>query len=445
MFDQITIIATIIIFLIVGFLIKRKNIKNIDEYALNRNQISWFSVGVGISMTFAGGAALLNMSSLAYNYKWCTLIDPIALIIGIIIVFIFTDHYRKNNGITISDLLSGSNGKLSFLIGIITTTTFILILAAQFVALSKLLVPYFPDFNPILLTFISSTLIFSYVFLGGFHSVTKTDTLQFIFIALFLIIPVGYFFFSNEGSNFDASEGQNQFKKMSFDLKILLSFSLLYLPVSQAVNIRVKSAGSKKQVRAGLIIAAFIYTLIIVATSYIGITLAENGIILGDSELAYSRFFKEYYPTIGFIAIIAGLSAIISSMDSFALDAVTSLSQDLIRKLKFMKSLNQKRILAISGLFIFSISISIALFFYEILALVFTALLIYVSTIIPIAIAKKMRVNDTYILYSTTFTILSIILLEVVKFELLPKTIFYPTVGILFVVLAFTIRKKGSV
>ena len=164
MLDQILIIASLIFFLVVGLVFKTRKFDSIGEFTITKNKLKWFPIAAGISMTFAGGAALLNMASLGYTFGWYTLVDPLALIGGILIVLIFIKAYQQDNGVTISNLLSKSDRKLSVLIGIITSVVFILILAAQFVALSKLLSPYFTLVHPLILTTVLSAAIFSYVF-----------------------------------------------------------------------------------------------------------------------------------------------------------------------------------------------------------------------------------------------------------------------------------------
>lgn len=137
MLDQVIIIGAILSFLILGFVIKKDTINTISEFSISRDKLDWFPISAGISMTYAGGAALLAMSSLGYSFGWYPMVDPLALFGGILIVTFHIKKYREDKGVTISDLLSKADNKLSILIGLITTFVFILILAAQFVALSS--------------------------------------------------------------------------------------------------------------------------------------------------------------------------------------------------------------------------------------------------------------------------------------------------------------------
>lgn len=438
MSEQIIIIIAILTFIVIGFIVKQKGVITIGEFSINRDKLTWFPIAAGISMTYAGGAALLNMASLGHTFKWQGMIDPLGLLGGIIIVVVLIRKYRGDKGVTISDLLSGSNKKLSMLIGLITTLVFTLILASQFVALSKVLAPYFQGVNQTILTVIPSTLIFLYVFKGGFESVTKTDILQLFFIALFLILPMMYFITLEQ--SYTLPNSKPVFVKMPLNLMILLGISLIYLPISQDINIRVKSAKNTKHAVLGLIFGALFYSIIIATTTFIGIRLAQNGVVLEDTEQAFSIFFKEYFPKFGIVAILAALAAIISSMDSFSLNAITSLSKDILSKANSLKTKSHNLLIKISAFIVFIFAMSIALWFNEILSLVLTALLIYISTLIPIALARKLSINDNSIFLTSIIVIISIFLLEFFKVEIELKAIVYPVIGVFLVLLVFGIE-----
>lgn len=437
MIEQIIIIGAILSFLIIGFLIKKGKISTIGEFSINRDKLKWFPIAAGISMTYAGGAVLLNISSLGYIYKWYPIIDALALVGAILIVVFFIKYYRKDKGVTISDLLSNSNKKLSILIGVITSFVFIFILAAQFVALSKLLIPYFPNINSNILTLIPSILIFGYIVVGGFTSVTRTDILQLFFIIIFFILPIVYILSSNTIHPIETEE--IVFDKMSLNLIILLSIFLLYIPLSQDINIRVKSATSSKQAKIGLLIGACFYVIISICSIYIGITLKENGVVLADSEKAFSTFFIKYAPNFGVVSIIAALAAIVSSLDSVSLNAITSISNDLLKKNSFFKNYTTKSLLKISSIISFIIGIIIALYFNEILFLVLTSLLIYISTLIPVALAKKLKIDDNLIFLSTIILITTVIVLEIF-FNIELKAVVYPLIGLGLMILFYFIN-----
>lgn len=441
MTDKLIIIISLLLFLIVGIFTRQKERETIGEYSINRNRLLWFPIAAGISMTFAGGASLLNMASLGYTYSWYTLFDPGAVLGGIIIVLFFIKVYREDMGVTISNLLSKSNQFLSILIGIITSTVFILIVAAQFVALSKLLIPYFPSINPLLLTTILSTMVFSYVYWGGFSSVTKTDILQLVFIAFFLVLPT-IFFLLFKNSSFSINTNENYtFSQMPINMIILISVPLLFIPLSQDINIRVKSAINKKHAILGLLIGVCFYSTIIIVSTTIGISLARGGIVLNDPETAYSTFFKLHFNTLGLFAILAAIAAIVSSMDSYALNGITSVSQDILSNIKPFKYKHPKKLISISAFIVFVISLSIALFFNQILALILTSLLIYISMLLPIAIGKFLKLSDKLITLGSLVIISVILIMELGQWSIGNKAIIYPLFGMgLFLIMFLFIK-----
>lgn len=435
---QILIVFSLISFLIVGFFVKKSDASTFSGFTMSRGKLNWFVIAAGISMTFAGGAAILNTASLGFTFKWYTLVDPIALLIGIIISIILYKKYLSDNGTTISDLLSSNSRNLSVLIGIITSFVFVLIVAAQFVALSKLISPFFPNANPLLITFIFSTSVFAYVFWGGFNSVTKTDILQLILIVAFLIVPLLLYliFIQND---YETSY-EHTFIQMPIDYIILFSIPIVFTPLSQDINIRIKSAKNSVNGKIGLLFGAIFYFSIVLCSALIGIYLGKNNIQVTDPEQALSIFFRDYFPSFGFIGVIAALSAIVSSLDSYTLNSIISISNDLVSPTLGRKFSNTKSIIRFSAIITYVFAMSIALFFNQILGLILTSLLIYISILLPIAIANFLKIKSNIVFSISLINISVILLVEFFKINVSPKAILYPLFGICLFLIAFLIR-----
>lgn len=435
MADQTLIIIAVVLFVVVGLKAKNRDTKSIEGFSTKRNKLSWFVTAAGVSMTFVGGAALLNMASLGYTYKWHTLVDPFAFMIGIIISVFFISNYRNDTGITISQLLSGSNKKLSLYIGILSSLIFLLIISAQFVAFSKLLAPYFPGIHPILLMIIPPGIILLYVFLGGFAAVTNTDVLQLFFIFIFLLIPVGYYLLTNQAAIPIHAAGKASFAPMPAELVIYFCIYALFIPVSQDINIRVKSAKDGRNARMGIFFGGIFYCLIVIACIYIGVTLAQHGITMKDTEQAFPTFFKHFFPTFGIFPILAGMAAIWSTLDTYLVNCITSVAQDILKKSHTFKILEERKLIIIAGITIFLLATLISLYFNEVLFLILTALLVYISVLIPVAIGKKLKIDDNIILFVSLLSVIIILICEVQKIEVSPKAIIYPA-GAVFLMLA---------
>ena len=424
---QIVILASLLVFVIVGLIVKRSDRSSYSMFTMDRGQLGWFTIATGISMTFAGGAAILTTASVGYIFKWYSLVDPISIMIGILIVLFIYRKYEKDSGTTISDLLSSNHKGLKVLIGCITSMTFILVVAANFVALSNLLSPYFTSINPLLLTFIISTLVFSYVFLGGFKSVTRTDILQFLLIASLLIVPILHFTIKNV-EYMSVSSTTHVFLKMPIDYIILFSIPILFTPLSQDINLRIKSAKNSKQGKLGLLMGGLFYFSITLSVAFVGIYLGNHNFNIHDSEQAIPLFFMTHFPKVGFGAIIASLAAIVSTLDSYILNATTSISNDIISPLSDVGK-NVSGTIKIAALLTYVIAMAIALFFNKILLLSLTSLLIYISVLTPIAIGNKMKLPGNKNFIGSIINITTIIIAESFSFIIGPKALVYPLFG----------------
>ena len=437
---QIVILCAIFAFLIAGVAVKKSSMASYSDFTMSKKKLGWFTIATGISMTFAGGAAILTSASIGHMFKWYSLVDPICLMLGILIVIGLYKKYQRDTGNTISDLLSSNHRALTVLIGMITSFTFVLIVAANFVALSKLLAPYFPTVNPLWITFIVSSLIFSYVFFGGFNSVTRTDILQWVLITALLILPVAFFVVMHSG-NLAADVITHQFAPMPIDYIILFAIPILFTPLSQDINIRIKSAKNERQGKIGLLMGGVFYVCIAIAAAYIGIYMGNNNIALADPEQAMPIFFRDNFPTFGVLAIIAALAAIVSTLDSYVLNSITSISNDIIKPCSQRQN-NVKKNIKTASLITYVLAMSIALFFNKVLVLTLTSLLVYISVLAPIALGKVLRLSGRRIFIASIVNIAAILTTEFTAISVGPKAIVYPVIGCIIMLCGACMKRK---
>ena len=441
--SQIAIIAALLSFMIVGFFVKKSSMKSYSDFTMSKGKLNWFTIAAGISMTFAGGAAILTSASIGHMFKWYSLVDPISLMLGILIVILFYKKYQRDKGTTISDLLSSRHKGLTILIGIITSITFILIVAANFVALSKLLSPYFTSFDPRLITFVISTMVFAYVSFGGFNSVTRTDILQYLLITGLLIVPVLFFIMTNHGE-LAPDTITHQFIDMPVDYIILFAIPIIFTPLSQDVNLRIKSAKNPKHGKFGLIMGGLFYCSIAVTAAYVGIYLGNNNFALADSEQAIPLFFKTNFPTYGFVGIIAALAAIVSTLDSYILNSITSISNDIMKPLR-MGHDRATTTIKISSWITYAIAMLIALVFNQVLVLSLTSLLIYISVLAPVALGKALRLDGRHIFTGSIINVATIIVVEILSLSLSPKAVIYPIYGCMVMLVIYLLKSHKQI
>ena len=434
--EQIIIITIVVVFLFFGHLYKKRKYTTFESFATHNSKLGWISISAGICMTYAGGGTVLNTGSLAYQYKWFSLVDPSAFAIGILVVILLYNNYKNNTGITISKLLSGTSKKLQILIGVISSLVFTIILAAQFVALGKLVAPYFPSISISILTITMSLLIFSYVIAGGFLSVTRTDVVQLICIVLFLIVPILIFLAYGSSITEGSQNYVHNYREMPLNFFILLSLAALMVPISQDINLRIKSAKSNSEGKKGLIAAAIIYFIVVAFSAYPGYYLASNNVFISDPELSYTTFFKTFFGDFGIVGIIAALAAIVSSLDSFSLNAITSLIHDILNYNKKFNSIPEKNKILFVSVFLYLFSIAIAIYFNGIFKLLLTGWLIYIGVLLPIAFGRKINIPDKYIFYNSILLISFIIIAESIGFKFEPRSITYPVIGLILMLVS---------
>lgn len=446
MTEQVVIVLSAIVFAVAGLSARRLGAKSIIEFSTRRDSLSWFVTAAGVSMTFVGGAALVNMSSLGYSFGWVSLVDPIAVSAGISISAVLIGKYRSDKGVTMAELLSSDYRPLSIYIGIITSTIFLLVTSAQYVAFSKLLAPYFPRVSPIVMMLIPSVVISIYVFLGGFAAVTKTDVIQLIFVIGVLVLPVGYFAIHHASYLGHDTPMAISRSRMPIDLMLLLCISVFYVPISQDMNIRAKSAKTGGAGVIGFLCGALFYSVIVSVCIYMGIILAKHGVNVGDSESAFTTFFKQFFPSWGVLAVLAGMAAIWSTLDTYLMNTITSFAQDVVRKSPVGIRIRDSSLIVGSGLVVFVAAMLIALYFFKVLELILTALLIYISVLIPVAFGRKMKIPDRTVLVFSLVITGMIIVCEWLKLPVNPKAIIYPLsgVGIMIVVRSVTLLRQQS-
>jgi Na+/proline symporter len=251
-----------------------------------------------------------------------------------------------------------------------------------------------------------------------------------------------FFIIKNHG-HLSADVITHEYSVMPIDYIILFSIPALFTPLSQDINLRIKSAKNRRNGKLGLIMGGVFYFSITLTTAYIGIYLGNNNVDLADPEQAIPLFFKNNFSGIGIIAIIASLAAIISTLDSYTLNSITSISNDIIKPLSKSEN-NVPKTIKVASLITYVIAMAIALFFNKVLLLSLTSLLVYISVLIPIVLGNALKLQSSKIFIGSIINILAIVIIEIVQLPISPKAVFYPVIGcsIIMVFRLFNTKKK---
>lgn len=446
--DQIIFLGFILIFVAHGFIRTKSDvITNERDFALSKSGTSWASMAAGISMTFVGGAATLNMSSLGYQFGWQAFIDPVSVIIGLSIALLLVQKYRTGQGVTFASLITHCDRSSTLFFGAVTFSVYILLVASQFVALGKLCAVVFPDIDARLLILLPSFLVCLYVFLNGFSAVNKTDVLQYVLMCLFLVAPFAIYFFGYTPTGVTRSNTTN-FLSMPVNLALLLSFAILFIPLSQDVVLRVKAARTERDARIGLAIGAASYLLFVGCSIGTGMILKTSGVILSDSEIALPVFFKQMGGLWPIAANIAVLAAIMSTLDAMLLSSIVTFQNDLLKPaFKSIEYNTHDRDKRIAIIIVFLLAALIATIFQVILGLILIGLMIYVSVLAPAALGKYLNLTSKQVTLTSLVLIAIVMVIELSKIDVSAKVLVYPSIHlamIIVLVAAHRIHPKST-
>lgn len=343
MLEQALILLTLLSFPVVALVWRKQSragTHSISKFVLGEGDYKAFVIASGISMSFVGGAATLNMASLGYQYGWSVLIDPLVVLVALIISASFAARVREGSGVTISEMLTGASPSLKIILGFTSFGVYQLLTAAQLVAVGKLLEPYFSGLPLAVLAGVPALIVLSYIYLRGFGSVTRTDVFQLLMLLVLFIAPVLWVFVAPSEST--ATE-HIPFDNAPFTLLVYLALPLFFVPVSHDTNIRIKAASSVKHARYGLIGGGLLYALLLTTSVGIGVYSKSIGFISDQPESVLPHFFSNYLPPFGILATLAVLAAIISTLDSFAFDTIVSAGNDLLRQVKEQILISDKK------------------------------------------------------------------------------------------------------
>jgi Na+/proline symporter len=368
----LTIAATA--FAIVGYAGKRQS-----EMAPT-SSLSVFRIGAGLAMAYVGGAATIAMAGIGYANGLVGFVDPIAVILGgAIVAYALRWTSLPKAGQGVSDFLANGDPVRKFVYAVCSLLVYVLLASAQIVALTKIFGTYIDGNSSYFVSLIIFLTISGYVYIGGIVAVTRTDISQFFVILLLFIVPSAIGLVNLQASQLALPP----ISQSPLDTKtiFLLSFSILFVPLSQDAWIRARRAKSIRSARFGLVLGVLIYGVIVGLAVIIGHHAATAGISVGSSESILPHFFKSQLGFAGVVPTIVLLAAIMSTLDSFTYNLTSTVSSDLWPTK--LSGATEKGRRAIAGVCTFLVCAAIATVAQSILTLVLTALMIYVSVIGP--------------------------------------------------------------
>lgn len=435
------IVVAFLLLITSPYLLRRYSHADINAYGsfiVGARNFGWFRIGAGLSATFVGGAAVINLAGLGYTYGWYGLADVIPTSVALLIsAFVIVPMLFKRRSISLGGYLHGSGHLVSASTGLLSTVVYTLITAAQIVALIKVVQPFFNVSAP-LLALVATIGIAAYVLYGGYSSVTVTDVIQFIVMGFCYFALVGVTLLVGA----HAEQGQTiATKAMPLDLILLLALPLLFVPVSQDLHIRVNSAISQPDAKMGVALAGGCYLLFGLISVSVGVTMAGAGIALKSPDDAVATFLSMHFGTLAVIPTIAVICVVVSTLDSVLFASASSLAYDFWDKITDHDRQQDSAHPRIATLVVLGVALFVALQAPQILRLILAALVIYVSVLLPMLIGCFLhkRMNALGILAFVALAIVTT--LEAIGYVAPFRAFLYTGVHL---ALVFCLRKQAA-
>ncbi|MCC2646453.1 MAG: sodium:solute symporter family protein [Rickettsiaceae bacterium] len=367
--DYIIIIAYLLLTLVLG-LWSGRNVKNIQDYAVGDRNFTTTTLIMTICATQIGGSTIMGLASEAFTIGLIDMYASVGIIIYyFIIAYVIAPRFKPFLGlISNGEIMEELYGKAArYVTGISSTLVCIGFFAGQVKALSVFF-SYFLDLDILTATFASCFIVVAYSSFGGINSVTFTDIIQFITLAV--TIPMIYNLSLNVLNGYEELFKRTPIEYFkvadhpSFLEYLMLFFFFCFPETSPSTMQRILMAKDINQVRDSFKATGFVLIPYLFFASMAGIVAHALCPELTPNN-AFMFLIDSYMPS-GFkgIAIIGMIAIVMSTADSCLNAASVAFTHDVVKpifgdKLSEKAELNiAKYFTLISGVFAVFIALS---------------------------------------------------------------------------------------
>jgi solute:Na+ symporter, SSS family len=413
--DLIAIVAYIIAVLLIGYSASRRQSE--ESFLIAERKMSVWT-GVATINATKTGASLLFITALVYVYSVSAIWAYIGILIGYLSFLPFALKLHKNSGstnYTLGEYVKTNYGKLpaffATLVNIITMGGFLIV---SLIASAKVF-EFFTGISYWLSVIIVSLIVLTYLMLSGFKAVVKTDVLQ--YIAIVFIMSVFLLIFLT-GTSIPASE----LDLFAAGFGNIIGFILIgiLLPFAQPeLWQRVYAMPNKKVLKKSIIYSVIIYLIMSTILILIGVIIKINLPTI-DPDISIVIGFSELLPA-GFagITIIVFFAAFMSSIDTYAYTASSSLIHDLF---KFSSKKQTVRAIRATILAFMTLGTIIAIFLADLLEATFLFSSYIAVLAVPI-VATYLKPSIRKSTLTTAFIIGILVLTLIIIYELIQNTL----------------------
>ncbi|MBY7144502.1 sodium:solute symporter family protein [Virgibacillus sp. NKC19-3] len=329
----IGLIIYLIVLLAIGY-ISAKNIKSSDHYLVANRSLGIIVLVGTIVAGWLGAGTVVGHASISYSNGYGALWWVAGGVIGILIIITIATRLRQLEMYTVPDLLELRYGPTARILGSITIIiAFTGIVGSQMKAVAYVL-DVVVDFNGDLAIFIGASIVVIYTVMGGMYSVAYTDLVQYGLLIIGLIIAAPIAFSSAGGfsgwetslptTHFEPTGGLGFFGALAVGLPFLMLAT-----VDQNLYQRMYSAKDSRTAKKGAIWGLFGGALVMLLVFVIAVSSAVLFPNINPDLAVYAIATDLLNPFLGMILLIAVLSIILSTADSYLLSPATNIVKDI--------------------------------------------------------------------------------------------------------------------
>lgn len=408
--DYLIITLYLLGIITIGLKNSRFQRKNSETYLLAGRRLSLPAFVATLVSTWYGG--ILGIGEFTYRYgilNWIAQGLPYYFFAVIFAIF-FAPKIQKTRLYTIPDQLYDNYGLATGFIGSIFI--FLLTSPAPFFLMTSLLISAITGLSFWYAFLISVIFSISYVVLGGFQSIVKTDIIQFLlmfigFIVLIVILinsygGVGFLTSNLPGTHLSLTGGKN------VQYVLVWFFIALWTFVDPGFYQRCYAAKTPQTARNGILASVVFWFIFDILTTLSGL---YSRILFPDINplMAFPKLGESVLPTaLRGLFFVGLLATIMSTLDSTSFLSAITFGRDLVWRIRKKGNINKYTQIGIVVSIVFSAVVihfipSVVNIWY-ILGTLFIPALIFplISIFLPLSIGK-MRKNGALICIVSSF------------------------------------------
>lgn len=335
---DLLVIALYLVFLLyIGFQLFRRRPADVSEFLLAGRKLTLPSFVATLVTTWYGG--ILGVGEFSYKYgisNWLVFGVPY-YIAAIIFALLLAKRARRLKLYTIPHQLDTHYGKVASIIGAVFL--FVMTVPAAYILMLAVLLKFFFGWSLLTGLIIGAVVSTCYVLIGGFHSVVRTDKLQFAFMfgGFMLILPIAVcqyggldFLRANVPAAHFIWHGGNDAPYI-----FVWYFIALATLVEPSFYQRCFAAKNERVAKNGILLSVLFWLFFDFMTTFTGMYARAILPNLADPVTAYLALAAKVLPPVVRGLFFVGLLAtIMSTIDSYSFLAAMTLGRDVIWRLK---------------------------------------------------------------------------------------------------------------